>query len=203
MCGNEEKVFIYGEKQGKNLWENVNVALISKNGTVTHTNTKNIGGEYIKYYAEDFNGDGNREILVSFIGGQGVNCILADFSHNIPKNIITKKDSAGVVIKIDFVNDFVLSCRLENNQFFSIDLAGKKEELVSKGIYNEAGEVVKGKVKISTPIKIEPCADEHYYNLVFTQEVYEEETNYVLCTVESEMQYKRDVLLIKKIEYGM
>ena len=58
-----------------------------------------------------------------------------------------------------------------------------------------------GEPYLSPVTKITPIKHDFGSNLLFTQKLYIKDTENELCSVQSEMEYTGDTLLIKRIEY--
>ena len=198
--GKEERVYVYGEKGKENYTKNINIAVVNEQGILRRTNCDGIDGNEEKVVTEDFNGDGIKDIFVSVKNKDRALCIVGDFSHSIPKNIMLPLNLKGLLMKTDFVDGFKISSLLENGQNFGINIEKQKQTLIEKGIYNSDGKFLKGKASLTLPVDIKSVKGRDAYNIVFVQHLFGNNDVY-LCTVETVMEYNDDILLINSIEY--
>lgn len=196
----EESVYVYGEKGENDYTKNINIAVVNEQGILRRTSCNGIDGNEEKVVTEDFNGDGVKDIFVSVKNGENALCMVGDFSHSIPKNIMLSSNLKGLLMKTEFVDGFKISSLLENGQNFGINIEKQKQTLIEKGIYNSDGKFLKGKARLSMPVDIKAAQGMDAYNIVFVQKLLGNDSVY-LCTVETVMEYNDDTLLINSIEY--
>ncbi len=200
--GNNETVYVYGEKTDKEgFFNNLNAAVVSCDGLLRRTNYNGINGIDVAVFVRDYNSDGIKDVLLTAKEKGKINCMTADFSHSIPKNIMTDKALKGLCMKLSFTDGFKVWAELENGQIFSINAASSAQTLCEMGIFTPDGKYVTGTPVLSPVIEITPLEHDFGSNLLFTQKLYAESEEITLCNIEAEMEYTGDTLLIKRIEY--
>ncbi len=200
--GTDETVYVYGENnQTEKVFVNINVALVTSDGLLKRTNQGNLNGTDVNVNISDYNSDGIKDVLVTARESHKLNCMLADFSHSIPKNIMTDKALEGLSMKLSFVDDFKVWAELENGQNFSINVAASAPMLCENKVYTSEGEYMSGMPELRPVTEIASLEHDFGSNLLFTQQLYIGNTNKQLCSIQSEMEYTGDTLLVKRIEY--
>jgi len=201
--GENEDIYVYAHKKSEEdvFCEDVNIAVIDAEGLLRRTNYSGVSGSILQTCISDFNGDGKKDILVILNNGDKHMCIIGDFAHSIPKNIISAKDLKGLQMKLHFIDGFAVSAELENGQMFSVNVSAQKEVLKKKGFFSDDGKYLNGTPVISEIMQIKPVDHDFGSNLIFTQKLYIKEDNTYLCSIDAEMEYTGDTLLVKRIDY--
>ena len=198
-----ETVYVYARKENdeSDICEDTNIAVVTQDGLLRRTNHSGVSGSNQEVHISDFNSDGIKDILVILSKGNEKTCMIGDFAHSMPKNIITPKDLKGLEMKLAFTDGFAVSAELENGQIFSVNVSQSAQKLCESGVFDPNGTFVCGTPVISPITQISVKEHDFGSNLVFTQQLIAKESNIVLCNIQAEMEYTGDTLLIKRIEY--
>lgn len=154
FIGNNVKnmMIVIGEKENvQDTWsENIDIVLYDTNkNEFIKGNIKNFSGNSPKLIVGDFTGDTKLD-LFAFVEDEGeIQARAVSYENENLNEIFKLKNNTGIAFNCKFLDGFKaqIDSRKYNRQF-TVDLSDRKENYITKGLYDEAGRLFNTEAKI-------------------------------------------------------